>query len=113
MSVPADPLNFIPADLFFPTVPNFSQPRDVVAVESSTSIKPGDPLRYAAHITLGAVAGDSQTHCLIQFVTPLIWRIRYDPKYTSVADFEVANTYVSKSGLGFFLTAIQTYNCHG
>ncbi|RGP76822.1 hypothetical protein FLONG3_5065 [Fusarium longipes] len=92
MSVPHDPLNFIPADLFFPTVPSFNKPRDIVAVESSDSIKPGDPLRYAAHITLAGVNGDSETHCLIQFVTPLIWRIRYDPKYTSLADFEATNT---------------------
>ncbi|KAL5619805.1 hypothetical protein FOVSG1_002027 [Fusarium oxysporum f. sp. vasinfectum] len=92
MSVPDDPLNFIPADLFFPTVPNFQKPTEVVAVESSESIKPSDPLRYAAHITLGGVNGDSQTQCLVQFVTPLIWRIRYDPKYTSLSDFEDTNT---------------------
>ncbi|RKK84556.1 hypothetical protein BFJ71_g14509 [Fusarium oxysporum] len=92
MSVPDDPLNFIPADLFFPTVPNFQKPTEVVTVESSESIKPSDPLRYAAHITLGGVNSDSQTQCLVQFVTPLIWRIRYDPKYTSLSDFEDTNT---------------------
>ncbi|KAH7006487.1 glycosyl hydrolases family 31-domain-containing protein [Fusarium venenatum] len=92
MSVPADPLNFIPADLFFPTVPGFRKPRDVVSVESSQSIKPLDKLRYAAHITLAGVNGDSETHCLVQFVTPLIWRIRYDPKYTSLNDFDSTNT---------------------
>ncbi|KAM0489552.1 hypothetical protein ACHAP8_012462 [Fusarium lateritium] len=92
MSVPADPLNFIPADLFFPTVPGFRKPRVVVSVESSQSIKPGDKLRYAAHITLAGVNGDSGTHCLVQFVTPLIWRIRYDPKYTGLDDFDNTNT---------------------
>lgn len=103
MSVPDDPLNFIPADLFFPTVPNFQKPTEVVAVESSESIKPSDLLRYAAHITLGGVNGDSQTQCLVQFVTPMIWRIRYDPKYTSLSDFEDTNTYVVKGG---FLDAL-------
>ncbi|KAF4996639.1 hypothetical protein FGRMN_4385 [Fusarium graminum] len=92
MSVPADPLNFIPADLFFPGVPKFNKPTTVVAVESSDSTNNKDPLRYAAHITLQGVDQDPNTHCLIQFVTPLIWRIRYDPKFTSIADFEDINT---------------------
>lgn len=105
MSVPHDPLNFIPADLFFPSVPGFNKPRDVVAIESSESIKKTDPLRFAAHVTLAGVNGDPQTHCLIQFVTPLIWRIRYDPKYTSLADFEDTNTYVNNSNLTFALAA--------
>ncbi|KAF5228687.1 hypothetical protein FAUST_10917 [Fusarium austroamericanum] len=92
MSVPHDPLNFIPADLFFPTVPSFLKPRDVVSVKSTDSIKPDDLKRYGAHIVLAGVNGGSQTHCLVQFVTPLIWRIRYDPKYTSLEDFENTNT---------------------
>lgn len=99
MSVPHDPLNFIPADLFFPTVASFQKPKDVVSVTSTDSIKPDDRKRYGAHIILAGVNGGSQTHCLVQFVTPLIWRIRYDPKYTSLEDFEDTNSYVPRQYL--------------
>jgi hypothetical protein len=80
--------------MFSPNVPNFITLRDVVAVEPSDAIKPSDILYHVAHITLGGVNGDSQIHCLFQFVTPLIQRIRYNPKYTSLTDFEDTNTHV-------------------
>ncbi|KLP23501.1 Uncharacterized protein LW94_8495 [Fusarium fujikuroi] len=89
MATPTDPLNFIPADIFFPTVPNFTKPSEVLTVESSTSTSPSDPLRYAAHITL---KGEPNTHCLVQFASPQIWRVRYNPKYTAVSDYDDFNS---------------------
>ncbi|KAL9091937.1 MAG: hypothetical protein Q9165_004689 [Trypethelium subeluteriae] len=94
MSVPADPLNFIPADIFFTSVASFAQPDHVVKVESSDSVDKTDPLRYAAHLTLAATGGGQDTHCLVQFVTPQIWRIRYNPKFSSVSQYPDANSRV-------------------
>ena len=92
MSAPLDPLNFIPADVFYTSVPTFQQPKQIVTVNSSNSVDKADPLRYAAHITLKGIGSDQNTHCLVQFVTPQIWRIRYNPKFSSVADYPDANT---------------------
>ncbi|KAF5661454.1 alpha-glucosidase 2 [Fusarium circinatum] len=89
MATPTDPLNFIPADIFFPTVPNFTKPSEILTVESTTSTSPSDPLRYAAHITL---KGEPNTHCLVQFASPQIWRVRYNPKYTAVSDYDDFNS---------------------
>ncbi|RKL21233.1 hypothetical protein BFJ68_g2502 [Fusarium oxysporum] len=89
MATPTDPLNFIPADVFFPTVPNFTKPSEILTVESSASTSPSDPLRYAAHITL---KGEPNTHCLVQFASPQIWRVRYNPKYTAVSDYDDFNS---------------------
>lgn len=89
MATPSDLLNFIPADLFFPTTTNFTTTSEALSVESSSSTASVDPLRYAAHITL---KGDPNTHCLVQFATPQIYRVRYNPKYTNVSDYEDTNT---------------------
>ncbi|KAL2882552.1 hypothetical protein SGCOL_001753 [Colletotrichum sp. CLE4] len=97
MSAPGDLLNFIPADVFFKSVkasgPPYKTPIKAVKVESSASThKANNPLRYAAHVTLQGVEGDVSTHCLVQFVTPQIWRIRYNPKFTAVEDYPDANS---------------------
>ncbi|KAF5576151.1 alpha-glucosidase 2 [Fusarium pseudocircinatum] len=89
MATPTDPLNFIPADIFFPTVSNFTKPSEALTVESTTSTSPSDPLRYAAHITL---KGEPNTHCLVQFASPQIWRVRYNPKYTAISDYDDYNS---------------------
>lgn len=100
MSAPGDLLNFIPADVFFnsvkASVPSYKTPVKAIKVESSAlTEKTNNPLRYAAHITLQGVEGDASTHCLVQFVTPQIWRIRYNPKFTGVGDYPDTNSYVS------------------
>ena len=92
MSAPNDPLNFIPADVFYTSVPSFQQPKQIVSVVSSNSVDKTDPLRYAAHIALHGVGNNPGTHCLVQFVTPQIWRIRYNPKFSSVDNYPDANT---------------------
>ena len=92
MSTPTDPLNFIPADIFFSSVPSFAQSQHVIDVESSDSVDKTDPLRYAAHITLSGAGGNQNTHCLIQFVTPQIWRIRYNPKFSGIDQYPDANS---------------------
>ncbi|KAI9657188.1 MAG: hypothetical protein M1821_003355 [Bathelium mastoideum] len=92
MSTPGDPLSFVPADIFYSTVPSFERPTSVVNVESSDSTAKTDPLRYAAHITLAGTGGGANTHCLVQFVTPQVWRIRYNPKLSDVSQYPDANS---------------------
>ncbi|KAI8226952.1 hypothetical protein K4K55_008238 [Colletotrichum sp. SAR 10_96] len=94
MSAPNDPLNFIPADVFYnQNVPGFQKSTNVLDVQSSTSeSKDNNPLRYAAHVTLEGVNKGHNTHVLIQFVTPQIWRIRYNPKFQNVTDYPDANS---------------------
>ncbi|KXJ94870.1 glycosyl hydrolases family 31-domain-containing protein [Microdochium bolleyi] len=93
MSAPADPLNFIPADVFYSSVPDFDKPGAVLDVQSSKSTEKTDPLRYAAHVSLaGASSTDKASHVLVQFVTPEIWRIRYNPKFQNVTDYPDANS---------------------
>lgn len=91
MAAPRDPLNFIPADVFFASVHEFQQPNHVLSVTSSDSVT-DDPLRYAAHVRLQGIGDGPETHCLVQFVTPQVWRIRYNPKFTSVGDYPDANS---------------------
>ncbi|KAL3421005.1 hypothetical protein PVAG01_07450 [Phlyctema vagabunda] len=97
MSAPEDPVNFIPADVFFPSFyksPLTQRPQVILSVKSSESQKASDPLRFAADITFqGTSAGSGQnTHCLIQFVTPQIWRIRYDPTLSEQHQYSDENT---------------------
>ncbi|KAJ3536576.1 hypothetical protein NM208_g6658 [Fusarium decemcellulare] len=88
-SAPADPLNFIPADVFYRSVPGFKNPGDILDVKSSNSTAKTHPLRYAAHVSL-----QDGTHCLVQFVTPQIWRIRFNPKFSKVDQYSDVNSRV-------------------
>ncbi|CAM1508904.1 Fc.00g026430.m01.CDS01 [Cosmosporella sp. VM-42] len=92
MSAPKDPLNFIPADVFYDSVPQFQKPGQVINVESSSSTDKSDPLRYAAHVSLQGIGQQPVTHCLVQFVTPQIWRVRYNPKFSNVGEYSDANS---------------------
>ncbi|KAF7546076.1 hypothetical protein G7Z17_g8689 [Cylindrodendrum hubeiense] len=92
MSAPNDPLNFIPADVFCTTVPSFHKPGQVMNVISSDSTDRSDPLRYASHVLLKGPEQNPDTHCLVQFVTPQIWRIRYNPKFSNVGEYSDANS---------------------
>ncbi|KAH6869776.1 glycosyl hydrolases family 31-domain-containing protein [Thelonectria olida] len=93
MSAPTDPLNFIPADVFYTSVPSFQTPGQVRTVLSSDSTDKSDPRRFAAQIYFNASDGDpgNGTNCLVQFVTPQIWRIRYNPKFQDT-DYPDANS---------------------
>ncbi|KAF2151548.1 glycoside hydrolase family 31 protein [Myriangium duriaei CBS 260.36] len=89
-----DPLavpNFIRAEDFFKTVPSFQQPDQVKSVQGSDTTDPKDRLRYAVDITLQA-AGRPDTHCFVQFVTPQIWRVRYNASFTNVDQYPDENT---------------------
>ncbi|KAH9225626.1 glycoside hydrolase family 31 protein [Colletotrichum gloeosporioides 23] len=94
MSAPKDLLNFIPADVFYnQDVPNFEKSTKLLNVQSSTSeLKDNNPLRYAAQVSLSADDGTKPTQALVQFVTPQIWRIRYNPKFTKVEDYPNDNS---------------------
>jgi hypothetical protein len=95
MTTPTDPLNFIPADVFYTSVPSFEKPGQVVSVTSSNSTDKSDPLRFAAHVSLNGSGQNPATHCLVQFVTPRIWRIRYNPKFSDVGEYSDVNSSVS------------------
>ncbi|KAF5004990.1 hypothetical protein FDECE_8515 [Fusarium decemcellulare] len=86
-SASADPLNFIPADVFYRSVPGFKNPGDILEVKSSDSTAKTELLRYAAHVSL-----QDGTHCLVQFVTPQIWRIRFNPKFSKVDQYSDVNS---------------------
>ncbi|KAI8211645.1 hypothetical protein K4K52_009996 [Colletotrichum sp. SAR 10_76] len=94
MSAPQDLLNFIPADVFYnQNVPQFEKSTKLLGVQSSTSEdKDDNPLRYAAQVSLAADDGTKPTQALIQFVTPQIWRIRYNPKFTNVEEYPNDNS---------------------
>lgn len=94
MSAPKDLLNFIPADVFYnQDVPNFEKSTKLLDVQSSTSeLEDNNPLRYAAQVSLSADDGTKPTQALVQFVTPQIWRIRYNPKFTKVEDYPNDNS---------------------
>ena len=89
---PSDPVNFIPADvLFLQKVPDFKTPGQVINIVPSDSNNPENYLRYAAGITLQGVSGDQDTYCLVQFVTPYIWRVRYDPRNKDLKEYSNVN----------------------
>lgn len=83
----SDPMRFIKAEEFFAKTLNTSGPDSLSSVQSSQSIDPKDPLRYAAFL-----AFDDGSTCLFQFVTPQLWRLRFDPSAKSPSDYFDANS---------------------
>lgn len=83
----SDPMRFIKAEEFFAKTPNAKGPDTLISVQSSQSIDPKDPLRYAAFLTF-----DEGSTCLFQFVTPQLWRLRFDPSAKTASDYSDANS---------------------
>ena len=82
-----DPMRFIKAEEFFAKSSNTKQPKSLITAQSSQSINPKDPLRYAALLTF-----DEGSTCLFQFVTPQLWRVRFDPAAKAATDYSDANS---------------------
>lgn len=83
----SDPMRFMKAEEFFSNLSSARGPTILVNAQSSQSIDPTDPLRYAALLTL-----DEGSTCLFQFVTPQLWRIRFDSSAKTAAAYSDANS---------------------
>ena len=83
----SDPMRFIKAEEFFAKTPTAHGPKSVISAQSSQTIDPKDHLRYAAFLTF-----DEGSTCLFQFVTPQLWRIRFDPSAKTPSDYSDANS---------------------
>ena len=82
-----DPMRFMKAEEFFANLPSAKGPKVLISVQSSHSIDPTDPLRYAALLTF-----DEGSTCLFQYVTPQLWRIRFDPSARTASAYSDANS---------------------
>ena len=82
-----DSMRFVRAEEFFSKISNAKGPKSVVDAQSSPSIDPKEPLRYAAFLTF-----DEGSTCLFQFVSPQLWRIRFDPAAKVASDYPDANS---------------------
>ena len=83
----SDPMRFIKAEEFFAKNPDPKGPKSLVDAKTATSKEKTDPLRYAALLTF-----DQGSTCLFQFVTPQLWRIRFDPTAKDVAKYSDDNS---------------------
>lgn len=82
MAVESDSMRFIKAEDFFSQTPKAKGPKSLKNAESRTSTDKKDPLRYAAFLTF-----DDGSTGLFQFVTPQIWRLRFDPKAKHASEY--------------------------
>ena len=83
----SDSMRFLKAEEFFAKTPNAKGPKSLTSANSTQSIDPKEPLRYAALLTF-----DQGSTCLFQFVTPQLWRVRFDPSAKNASDYSDANS---------------------
>ena len=83
----SDSMRFLKAEEFFAKTPNAKGPKSLTSAISTQSIDPKEPLRYAALLTF-----DQGSTCLFQFVTPQLWRLRFDPSAKNASDYSDANS---------------------
>ncbi|KAH0607116.1 uncharacterized protein H6S33_003104 [Morchella sextelata] len=85
-----DPLNFIRAEDFFASAQRFTGPTKIKKVQiSSNPRRPTDPIILERGI---ALLFDDRTICVIQFIRPTLWRVRYDPTVKSLNGYRDENT---------------------
>ena len=83
----SDSMRFLKAEEFFAKTPNAKGPKSLTSANSTQSIDSKEPLRYGALLTF-----DQGSTCLFQFVTPQLWRLRFDPSAKNASDYSDANS---------------------
>lgn len=92
MSVPGktDPLNFVRAEDFFLSTQKFNGPTKIIAAQTTSyPAKNNEPIILERGI---ALFFDDETICVIQFVRPSLWRVRYDPTITALNGYRDGKT---------------------
>lgn len=85
-----DPLNFILAEDFFKSAREFNGPTRIESVQIARyPAQPPDPIVLERGI---ALFFDDNTICVIQFVRPTLWRVRYDPTIAELNGYRDENT---------------------
>lgn len=79
----SDPLNFTKAEDYFNEAKSWTGPKEIVEIieQAPSNIEESG---YWRGITLKF---DDGTFCVVQFVRPSVWRVRYDPSVTKADDY--------------------------
>lgn len=74
-----DPINFCTAEQYFSQLPSWKGPKEVTSISDT----PPADIKVPASWHGVTLTFDDNTLCVVQFVRPTLWRVRYD---TSVTD---------------------------
>jgi hypothetical protein len=85
MSGKNDPLNFLRAEDYFEAAKEWGGPKKVTSISLDPPSK-GSPYRVNNYhgVTL---TFDDNTLCVVQFIRPTVFRVRYDPSITVADDY--------------------------
>lgn len=84
-----DALNFIPAEEYFAQSHTWGGPKSVIKV---TTTPPADA-KYKAYWHGANITFDDGSLCVVQYVRPTLFRIRYDPTRRGVRGANAADEY--------------------
>lgn len=70
-----DPINFCTAEEYFQGIPNWTGPKQVNSISDTP---PADTRVKDCWHGLN-LSFDDDTLCVVQFIRPTLWRVRYDP----------------------------------
>lgn len=70
-----DPINFCTAEEYFGGISNWTGPKQVNSV---SDVPPAD-IRVKESWHGLTLSFDDDTLCVVQFIRPTVWRVRYDP----------------------------------
>lgn len=88
MAGPDDRINFITAEKYFENLSAWEGPDEVVAILQDPPADISDP-EYWRGVTLKFEQGEL---CVIQFIRPTLWRVRFDPTVRDLNDYGDLNT---------------------
>ena len=93
-----DPLNFCRAEDYFDAVKAWGGPKEVVST-SPASPAPRDPTVSSqfreTHYHGLTLRFDDGTLCVVQFIRPTVFRLRYDPSVRDPNDYGDENRFVA------------------
>lgn len=85
-----DPINFCTAEEYFKEIPNWGGPTKVV---SASTTPPADIKDKAGWHGVNLTFDDG-TVCVIQYVRPTLWRVRYDAAVRDSSEYSDLNRLV-------------------
>lgn len=88
-----DPLRFCKAEEFF-EASRSSGWKNPTTIVSASKYTPKD-IQEKEHWHGVVLTFDDNTLCVVQFIRPTLWRLRYDPSVTDVNDYGDVNRLVN------------------
>lgn len=87
----SNPLNFCKAEEFFQGLPDWKGPTQIASISEA----PPADIESKENWHGVTLTFDDATMCVVQFIRPTVWRVRYDPAVKDANEYSDLNRLVT------------------